>query len=113
MSHALAKRVPGGGASGRRVSSPSDSRTGTTVTYGMTALLVLCMVNELLLPGHVEHIAGFAGFQAAVESVVGPLSPQALASQIFGLCGGLGGACSACWRATDGIWKLAMRMSGI
>jgi dipeptide/tripeptide permease len=56
--------------------------------YGMTALLVLYMVNELLLPGHVEHIGGFAGFRAAVESVVGPLSTQALASQIFGLYSG-------------------------
>ena len=56
--------------------------------YGMTALLVLYMVNQLLLPGHVEHIAGFAGFRAAVESVVGPLSTQALASQIFGLYAG-------------------------
>ena len=56
--------------------------------YGMTALLALYMVNELLLPGHVEHIAAFAGFRAAVESLVGPLSTQALASQIFGLyCG--------------------------
>jgi POT family proton-dependent oligopeptide transporter len=53
--------------------------------YGMTALLVLYMVNQLLLPGHVEHIAGFAAFRAAVESVTGPLSTQALASQIFGL----------------------------
>ncbi len=53
--------------------------------YGMTALIVLYMLNQLLLPGHVEHIAGFAGFRAAVESVVGPLSTQALASQIFGL----------------------------
>jgi POT family proton-dependent oligopeptide transporter len=53
--------------------------------YGMTALVVLYMVNQLLLPGHVEHIAGFQGFRAAIESVVGPLSPQALASQIFGL----------------------------
>lgn len=56
--------------------------------YGMTALLVLYMVNQLLLPGHVEHIAGFAGFRATVESVVGPLSTQALASQIFGLYAG-------------------------
>ena len=53
--------------------------------YGMTALLALYMVNQLLLPGHVEHIAGFAGFRAQVESLVGPLSTQALASQIFGL----------------------------
>jgi proton-dependent oligopeptide transporter, POT family len=56
--------------------------------YGMTALLVLYMVNQLLLPGHVEQIAGFAAFRAAVESVTGPLSTQALASQIFGLYSG-------------------------
>src|SRR5438477_5148414 len=56
--------------------------------YGMTALLALFMVNQLLLPGHVEHIAGFSGFRAALESVVGPLSIQALASQIFGLYSG-------------------------
>ncbi len=56
--------------------------------YGMTALVVLYMVNQLLLPGHVEQIAGFAGFRAAVESLVGPLSTQALASQIFGLYSG-------------------------
>jgi len=53
--------------------------------YGMVGLLVLYMVNQLLLPGHVENIAGFAGFRSALESVVGPLSPMALASQIFGL----------------------------
>src|SRR5438128_6858790 len=56
--------------------------------YGMTALVVLYMVNQLLLPGHVEHIGGFSGFRAALESVVGPLSTQALASQIFGLYSG-------------------------
>jgi proton-dependent oligopeptide transporter, POT family len=56
--------------------------------YGMTALLVLYMVNQLLLPGHVEHIAGFTAFRAVIESLVGPLSTQALASQIFGLYSG-------------------------
>jgi len=56
--------------------------------YGMTALVVLYMVNQLLLPRHVEHIGGFYGFRAAVESLVGPLSTQALASQIFGLYSG-------------------------
>jgi POT family proton-dependent oligopeptide transporter len=56
--------------------------------YGMTALLVLYMVNQLLLPGHIEHIVGFAGFRAAIEGVFGPLSTQALASQIFGLYAG-------------------------
>jgi len=56
--------------------------------YGMSALVVLYMVNQLLLPGHVENIAGFATFRATVESVFGPLSTQALASQIFGLYSG-------------------------
>ncbi|MGH8262530.1 MAG: peptide MFS transporter [Steroidobacteraceae bacterium] len=57
--------------------------------HGMQALLVLYMVGQLLLPGHVEHIVGFARFREIVESVTGPLSPQALASQIFGLYVGL------------------------
>ena len=56
--------------------------------YGMNALLVLYMVNQLLLPGHVENITGFATFRAGLESVFGPLSTQALASQIFGLYAG-------------------------
>ena len=53
--------------------------------HGMQALLVLYMVEQLLLPGHVENIVGFTGFRAALEGVTGPLSSQALASQIFGL----------------------------
>ena len=53
--------------------------------HGMQALLTLYMVERLLLPGHVEHVLGFAAFRAAIESVTGPLSPLALASQIFGL----------------------------
>jgi POT family proton-dependent oligopeptide transporter len=56
--------------------------------YGMTALLVLYMVNQALLPGHVENIAGFAGFRSAIEALVGPQSTQALASRIFGLYSG-------------------------
>ena len=56
--------------------------------YGMTALVVLYMVNQLLLPGHAGPIAGFAGLRAAIESLTGPLSIQALASQIFGLYSG-------------------------
>ena len=47
--------------------------------YGMTALVVLYMVNQLLLPGHVENIAGFTRFRAVLESVFGPMSTQALA----------------------------------
>ncbi|HEY5711766.1 MAG TPA: peptide MFS transporter [Allosphingosinicella sp.] len=57
--------------------------------YGMTALVVLYMVDQLLLPGHVELVVGFPAFRAAVESVTGPLSAQALASQTFGLYSGL------------------------
>jgi proton-dependent oligopeptide transporter, POT family len=57
--------------------------------HGMQALLVLYMVEYLLLPGQVEHIAGFGSFRAVIEGVTGPLSSQALASQIFGLYIGL------------------------
>ena len=53
--------------------------------YGMTALLVLYMSQQLFLPGHVEHVAGFAAFRSALESVFGAMTPVALASQIFGL----------------------------
>lgn len=57
--------------------------------HGMQALLVLYMVGQLLLPGHIERIAGFATFRSVVESVTGPLSVQALAAQTFGLYVGL------------------------
>src|SRR3954470_22752458 len=57
--------------------------------HGMQALLVLYMAGVLFLPGHVEHVAGFAQFRGAVETVTGPLSVQALAAQTFGLYIGL------------------------
>ena len=57
--------------------------------YGMQALLVLYMTHQLLQPGHVEHVFGFGPFRRLLESVYGPLSPQALASNIFGLYAGL------------------------
>jgi POT family proton-dependent oligopeptide transporter len=56
--------------------------------YGMMALLVLYMVNQAFLPGHVEQIAGFEAFRGTLESVTGPLTPQALASTLFGLYSG-------------------------
>jgi POT family proton-dependent oligopeptide transporter len=56
--------------------------------YGMAALLVLYMVNQLLLPGHIEQVAGFAAFRSLLEGAFGPMSTQALASQIFGLYSG-------------------------
>jgi POT family proton-dependent oligopeptide transporter len=57
--------------------------------YGMQALLVLYMVDQALTPAHIGHIAGMGGFRAALQGVFGPLSVQALSSQIFGLYTGL------------------------
>jgi proton-dependent oligopeptide transporter, POT family len=57
--------------------------------FGMQSLLVLYMTHQLLLPGHVERVAGFPAFRAAIEQITGPLSTLALASQIFGLYTGL------------------------
>jgi POT family proton-dependent oligopeptide transporter len=57
--------------------------------YGMQALLVLYMTHTLLHPGHVEHVLGFGPFRGLIESAYGKLSPQALASAIFGLYAGL------------------------
>lgn len=56
--------------------------------FGMQALLTLYLVHHLLLPGHVEHVAAFAGFRRVLESVFGPMRDLALASQIFGLYSG-------------------------
>lgn len=57
--------------------------------YGMTALLVLYMVQELLLPGHIENVTGMAALRSVLESAFGTLSTQALASMLLGLYGGL------------------------
>ena len=57
--------------------------------YGMQALLVLYMTSQLLTPGHVEHVAGFATFRAGLEHVFGPMSRQAVSSEVFGLYAGL------------------------
>lgn len=58
--------------------------------YGMQTLLVLYMTKQLLLPGHVENIAGFSSFRAILERSYGhTLSTVALASAIFGLYTGL------------------------
>jgi len=57
--------------------------------HGMQALLVLYMVGALLQPGHVEHVLGFQAMRGAIEWVRGPLSIQAIATQLFGLYIGL------------------------
>jgi POT family proton-dependent oligopeptide transporter len=56
--------------------------------YGMQALLVLYMTSQLLHPGHIEHVAGFGPFRVGLERLFGPMRPQALASEIFGLYAG-------------------------
>ncbi|MGE0556355.1 MAG: peptide MFS transporter, partial [Gemmatimonadales bacterium] len=86
--------------------------------YGMTGLLALYLVNQLLLPGHVEQVLGFPAWRAALEAIFGPLSTQALAAQTFGLYAGfvyftplLGGAIADRWigqRAAVVIGALAM-----
>src|ERR1700742_353853 len=53
--------------------------------YGMVGLLVLYLSQELFLPGHIEHVWGFGGFRNALESVFGPMTTLALASQVYGL----------------------------
>ena len=57
--------------------------------YGMQSLLVIYMVQELLLTGHIENVLGMASYRDAVESILGPLSTQALASQTFGIYVGM------------------------
>jgi POT family proton-dependent oligopeptide transporter len=57
--------------------------------YGMLGMLTLYLTTHLLLPGHVEHVAGMAGFRGMVEAMRGPLSITAFATQISGLYGGL------------------------
>jgi len=56
--------------------------------YGMTALLSLYMVQQLLLPGHAEHVLGLGGVRALLEAR-GPMSNVAFASLIYGWYGGL------------------------
>jgi proton-dependent oligopeptide transporter, POT family len=53
--------------------------------YGMTALLALYMIDQLLLPGHVEHVAGFHALRHVLEFYAGPLSNLALAARVVGL----------------------------
>jgi len=56
--------------------------------YGMTALLALYMVKQLLLPGHAEQVIGLSGLRHLFE-FRGAMSDQAFASLIYGWYGGL------------------------
>ncbi|MES2987340.1 MAG: peptide MFS transporter [Pseudomonadota bacterium] len=53
--------------------------------FGMQTLLVLYMVKQLLLPGHIENVAGMGPFSAAITWAYGPLNSQGIASAIYGL----------------------------
>jgi POT family proton-dependent oligopeptide transporter len=52
--------------------------------YGMQTLLVLYMTKQLLLPGHVEHVAGLEALKSLLPHGH-DLSNQKLASAVFGL----------------------------
>ncbi|HET7709793.1 MAG TPA: peptide MFS transporter [Sphingomicrobium sp.] len=56
--------------------------------YGMTALLALYLVKQLLLPGHEDNVLGLDGLRSFLE-FRGPMSDQAFASLIYGWYGGL------------------------
>lgn len=54
--------------------------------YGMRSLLVLYMVNHLFVrPDHGAEVLGFNALKRVLEHAFGPLAPQALSSQIYGL----------------------------
>jgi POT family proton-dependent oligopeptide transporter len=57
--------------------------------HGMVALLTLYMADQLLLPGHIERIVGFAAYRHFLERITGPLTVEALATQTFGIYIGL------------------------
>src|SRR6185312_6357379 len=58
--------------------------------YGMRALLVLYMTQALFLhPETAATVLGYAGIKHGLEAVFGPLSTQALSSQLYGLYTGL------------------------
>ena len=56
--------------------------------YGMTALLALYMVKQLLLPEHAPNVIGLAALRSLFE-FRGPMADQAFASLIYGWYGGL------------------------
>lgn len=57
--------------------------------YGMQALLILYMATYLFLPENSGNVAAFEPFRGLFETIFGPLSVQALASQVFGAYVGL------------------------
>ncbi len=56
--------------------------------YGMTSLLALYMVKQLLLPGHAEHVAGLVSLRHLFEARA-PMTNLAFAAMIYGWYSGL------------------------
>ena len=56
--------------------------------YGMTSLLSLYMVKQLLLPGHADHVAGLASLRHVFE-LRAPITNLAFAALIYGWYSGL------------------------
>lgn len=52
--------------------------------YGMRSLLVLYMIEDLLKPEKARNVLGLDGLRHGLESVFGPLTDQAFASEIYG-----------------------------
>ncbi|QKG70674.1 peptide MFS transporter [Erythrobacter mangrovi] len=85
--------------------------------YGMRGLLVLYMVQELLLPGRIENVAGMDAYRRIVEGIFGELSTQAFASQTFGLYAGfvyftplLGGLLADRWLGAKRVVMIGIAM---
>ena len=57
--------------------------------YGVQALLILYMANALFTPAMLDSVGGFTAWRALLESLFGPMSLQALATQTMGLYLGL------------------------
>ncbi|MBI5241770.1 MAG: peptide MFS transporter [Elusimicrobia bacterium] len=57
--------------------------------YGMRALLVYYMTKSLFLPENSPHVFGYEAVKSGLEWIFGPLSTQALSSQIYGFYTGL------------------------
>jgi POT family proton-dependent oligopeptide transporter len=53
--------------------------------YGMRALLVYYMTKCVLLPGATPALIGYSAIRGMLEGLFGPLSVQAMSSQIYGL----------------------------
>lgn len=56
--------------------------------YGMTSLLALYMVKQLLLPGHADHVAGLTSLRHLFE-MRAPMTNLAFAALIYGWYSGL------------------------